>query len=62
MLEKLETGRAGATQVHREASIGSREYDLATYATEAIDELADKLSGEEQCLHAKPANTPGSER
>lgn len=62
VLEKLETGRAGATQVHREAKIGSREYDLATYAVEAIDELADRLSGEERCLHARPASTPGAKR
>jgi hypothetical protein len=56
-LEKLGTGRSGAVQVMREAKIGSKEYKLASYATDAIDELAEVLTGDKRHFHSKPAST-----
>ena len=56
-LEKLGVGRAGAVQVMIEAKIGSSEYRLASYAADAIDDLAENLTGDRTHFHAKPATT-----
>jgi len=55
VLEKLRTGREGAIQTHREAKIGSSEYRAATEVTEAIDRLAEQLTGDPRYFHIKMA-------
>lgn len=56
-LEKLGNGRAGAVQVMREAKIGSPEYKSAGYVADAIDDLAEKLTGDRTHFHTRPAST-----
>ncbi|MBO6507317.1 MAG: hypothetical protein JJ979_02335 [Roseibium sp.] len=56
-LEKLAQGRAGAVQIMREAKIGSREYQHAGYVCDAIDDLAEKLTGDRTHFYGKPAST-----
>jgi len=56
-LEKLGNGRAGAVQVMREAKIGSPEYKCAGYVADAIDDLAEKLTGDRTHFHTRPAST-----
>lgn len=56
-LEKLGSGRAGAIQVMREAKIGSKEYRYAGDVCDAIDDLAEKLTGDRTHFHGKPAST-----
>ncbi|KZM49059.1 hypothetical protein [Labrenzia sp. OB1] len=57
ILEKLALGRDGAVQLTREAKIGSVEYRKAGYVMEAIDDLAEKLTGDRSHFHSKPATT-----
>ena len=57
VLEKLERGRAGAIQVHREAKINSDAYRAARQILEAIDDLAHVLTGDKTHFHLK-ASTP----
>jgi hypothetical protein len=45
------------SKVMREAKIGSKEYHLASYATDAIDELAEVLTGDKRHFHSKPDST-----
>ncbi|MBG6161506.1 hypothetical protein IWQ54_001156 [Labrenzia sp. EL_195] len=56
-LEKLGNGRAGAVDVMRQAKIGSPEYKSAGYVADAIDDLAEKLTGDRTHFHAQPAST-----
>ncbi|CTQ45697.1 hypothetical protein LAL4801_04152 [Roseibium aggregatum] len=44
-LGRLKEGRAGAIQVSTEAKIGSPEYRAAQDVLDAIDALAEKLTG-----------------
>ena len=53
VLEKLEEGRAGAIQIRREAKINSDEYRAAGEVSDAIDELAGKLTGDKTHFHLK---------
>lgn len=55
VLEKLSAGRAGAIQTHREAKINSPEYRAASGVTEAIDRLAEELTGDPKYFHIKMA-------
>ena len=55
VLERLGNGRAGAVQVMREAKIGSPEYKSAGYVADAIDDLAEKLTGDRTHFHTRPA-------
>lgn len=55
VLEKLEAGRSGAIQVCTEAKIYSDEYEAADKVTEAIDGLAEKLTGDDSYFHIKPS-------
>lgn len=57
VLEKLGQGRAGAVQVLREAKIGSKPYREAGNVCEAIDDLAEVLTGDKALFHTKPATT-----
>lgn len=52
VLSKLRTGRDGAIQVHIEGKIGSAEYVAATKITDAIDDLAEILTGERDYFYA----------
>lgn len=61
-LEKLGTGRAGAVQVMTRAKIDSSEYRLASYVAEAIDDLAESLTGDRTHFHARPATTAPSKQ
>ncbi|KZM49164.1 hypothetical protein [Labrenzia sp. OB1] len=61
VLQKLQTGRAGAVQVCAQAEIGSKEYKLAGYVQEAIDDLADKLTGDREVFWSGAATTPARE-
>lgn len=58
ILEKLALGRDGAVQLARETKIGSMEYRSAGHVMEAIDDLAEKLTGDRSHFHSKPATTP----
>ncbi|ERP95725.1 hypothetical protein Q669_29595 [Labrenzia sp. C1B10] len=62
VLKKLEVGRAGAIQVCTQAKIGSAEYRSANHITEAIDDLAEKLTGDRTYFHGKPATTAPREQ
>ncbi|QFT69285.1 hypothetical protein FIU93_21035 [Labrenzia sp. THAF35] len=57
VLEKLCVGRAGAVQVMRSAKIGSPIYRTAMHLSEAIDDMAEKLTGDRTHFHDKPATT-----
>lgn len=57
VLEKLSFGRAGAVQVMRSAKIGSPQYRTAMHLSEAVDDIAEKLTGDRTHLHDKPAST-----
>jgi len=57
VLEKLAVGQAGAIQTHREAKINSPEYRAATGVTEAIDRLAEELTGDPTYFHIKMATS-----
>lgn len=60
-LEQLGSGRAGAVQVMRQAKIGSPEYKSAGYVADAIDDLAEKLTGDRTHFHTRPASTAPKE-
>ncbi len=53
VLKKLQAGRQGAIQVHTEAKINSDEYRAATTVTIAIDDLAERLTGDVAFFHLK---------
>jgi acyl dehydratase len=55
VLEKLSVGRRGAIQVSTEAKIGSDEYRAAQSVTDAIDNLAELLTGDSRYFHIQPA-------
>ena len=55
VLEKLAVGRRGAIQVSTEAKIASPEYRAAQSALNAIDNLAEVLTGDQEHFHLKPA-------
>jgi len=54
VLKKLRAGRLGAIQVHAEAKIDSDEYRAASAVTGAIDDLAERLTGDQTFFHLKP--------
>lgn len=54
VLKKLYIGRQGAIQVRTEAKTSSDEYRAATAVTQAIDELAQQLTGDDEYFHLKP--------
>ncbi len=54
VLKKLYAGRQGAIQVHAEAKINSDEYRAASAVTGAIDNLAERLTGDDTFFHLKP--------
>lgn len=56
-LENLGKGRAGAIQILSSAKIGSPEYTFAGYVCDAIDDLAERLTGDRSHFHSKPATT-----
>ena len=56
-LEKLGIGRSGAVQIMQSAKIGSPEYRAAGDIAEAIDDMAEKLTGDRRHFHSKPATT-----
>ncbi|MEW2914112.1 hypothetical protein [Leisingera sp. JC11] len=60
-LEKLWAGRRGATQVQTDARINSSEYRAAGRVMEAIDDLAEALTGDPRYFHLNPAPAPISE-
>lgn len=53
-LEALREGRSGAIRVHREAKINSPEYQAATAVTQAIDDLAEQLTGDREHFWTVP--------
>ena len=53
VLAKLEVGRRGAVQVRTEAKINSDEYQGAGTVMDAIDNMAEKLTGDRSHFHAK---------
>lgn len=53
VLKQLETGRNGAIQVCREAKINGTEYRAACEAVNAVDKLAETLTGDREALHLK---------
>jgi hypothetical protein len=53
VLKKLTEGRNGAIDVRRQAKIGSDEYKAAGIVTVAIDNLAEKLTGDRDTLLLK---------
>ncbi|SCZ73427.1 hypothetical protein SAMN04488118_11721 [Epibacterium ulvae] len=57
VLAKLEVGRRGAIQVSTEAKIASPEYRAAQSLTNAIDNLAEILTGDPSYFHLKPATS-----
>jgi len=61
VLDKLAAGRAGAVQVMREAKIGSPACRNAGYVADAIDDLAEKLTGDRTHFHTRPASTAPKE-
>ncbi|MCK7615162.1 hypothetical protein [Roseibium sediminicola] len=56
-LAKLGTGRAGAVDVMTRAKIGSPEYKRASYVLNAVDDLAEVLTGDHKHFHSRPATT-----
>ena len=59
VLSKLSTGRQGAIQVHAQARINSDEYRAASAVKDAIDDLAEQLTGDESYFHLKPHSSGG---
>ena len=55
VLKKLAVGRDGAIQVCREAKISSPEYGAAGEVMEAINKLAERLTGDGEHFHLKVA-------
>lgn len=53
VLEKLAVGRQGAIQVRTEAKINTDEYRVADDVIDAIDRLAQTLTGDETHFHVK---------
>jgi len=56
VLQKLKQGRDGAIKVHREAKINGPEYQAASRVTEAIDDLAEELTGDRAYFHMRAHN------
>ena len=54
VLLSLKEGRSGAIRVCREAKINSPEYKAAQAVTEAIDDLAEKLTGNREFFWTVP--------
>lgn len=55
VLDKLVIGRRGAVQVRTEAKINSPAYQSAGAVIEAIDQLAEQLTGDPTYFHLKAA-------
>lgn len=55
VLEKLRVGRDGAKQVCIEAKINSPEYNQAQAIMEAIDDMAELLTGDRTYYYVKMA-------
>ena len=53
VLPLLESGRRGAIQVATQATIGSPEYAAASTMLQAIDRLAESLTGDPSHFHLK---------
>ena len=54
VLDKLRMGREGALQVRGEGKIYSDEFVLAGEVNQAIDRLAENLTGDKTYFHLKP--------
>ncbi|MEM9733031.1 MAG: hypothetical protein AAF903_06035 [Pseudomonadota bacterium] len=54
VLRQLQTGRDGAIEVCRQAKINGPEYQAAQGVLEAIDNLAESLTGDHDTLKLKP--------